>query len=444
MRIVRRTINCCCILTLCNVIFLWGVLTDGTALKIAGIVLLTVVFVLINFRPMKQKEFTGKLKTLGGGCELLVLAAVCAAVQTALYIYILSAKPIEPGLLAWLGSGAVCLILLGLLTANGLIRLFFTSGQMTAGVRLSLIALWWVPIVNLFVFYRVCRTACGEYKFRAMKLRRNSGRRARRVCATKYPILLVHGIFFRDWKFINYWGRIPAELEENGAVVYYGGQQSSASVESSAGELHARILEIIEKEGCEKVNIIAHSKGGLDSRYAISCLGMDRHVASLTTINTPHRGCRFARRALEGLPKGVVGGVSRGYDKIFSKLGDGKPDFFAGVSELTDEKCAELDGMTPNREGVLYQSVGSKMRSARSAVVPLKLSYNIVRASDGENDGLVAVSSMPWGTFTMLEPVGKRGISHGDVIDLTRKDIKGFDVCEFYVDMVRGLKELGL
>ena len=56
-------------------------------------------------------------------------------------------------------------------------------------------------------------------------------------------------------------------------------------------DIKKKILEVIEKTGCEKVNIIAHSKGGLDSRYAISILGMDKYTASLTTISTPHRGC---------------------------------------------------------------------------------------------------------------------------------------------------------
>ena len=39
--------------------------------------------------------------------------------------------------------------------------------------------------------------------------------------------------------------------------------------------------------GCEKVNIIAHSKGGLDSRYMITHLGLADKVASLTTVATP-------------------------------------------------------------------------------------------------------------------------------------------------------------
>ena len=35
----------------------------------------------------------------------------------------------------------------------------------------------------------------------------------------KYPILLVHGMGFRDHKILNYWGRIPKELEKMGCVI---------------------------------------------------------------------------------------------------------------------------------------------------------------------------------------------------------------------------------
>ena len=62
----------------------------------------------------------------------------------------------------------------------------------------------------------------------------------------------------------------------------------------------------MQKTGCGKVNIIAHSKGGLDSRYAISKLGSDKYVASLTTINTPHHGCLFAEYLLNTAPEKFV------------------------------------------------------------------------------------------------------------------------------------------
>lgn len=125
-------------------------------------------------------------------------------------------------------------------------------------------------------------------------------------------------------------------------------------------------------------------------------------------------------------------------------LGDDQPDFFSGVSELTDEACAALNEVMPNRPGVLYQSLGSKMINSNSAPFPLNLGFNIVKAVDGENDGLVDVNSMPWGHFTMLEPVGKTGISHADMIDLMRRDIEGFDAGELYVGLVGHLKAQGL
>lgn len=77
---------------------------------------------------------------------------------------------------------------------------------------------------------------------------------------------MVHGVFFRDFRYLDYWGRIPAELEKNGTVIYYGNHQSAASVADSGAEIAARIKAVLQETGSEKVNIIAHSKGGLDSR----------------------------------------------------------------------------------------------------------------------------------------------------------------------------------
>ena len=99
----------------------------------------------------------------------------------------------------------------------------------------------------------------------------------------------------------------------------------------------------------------------------------------------------------------------------------------------------------PDAEGVYYQSVMSTMRSAKSAGFPLNFTWRLVKKYDKqENDGLVARSSAEWGHFLgSLSVPGRRGISHGDVIDLMREDIPGFDVREFYVGLVRGLKEKG-
>ena len=57
----------------------------------------------------------------------------------------------------------------------------------------------------------------------------------------------------------------------------------------------------------------------------------------------------------------------------------------------------------------------------------------------------MSLSSARWGAFLgNLTAPGKRGISHGDVIDLMRENIDGFDVREFYVNLVKDLKARGL
>ena len=75
---------------------------------------------------------------------------------------------------------------------------------------------------------------------------------------------------------------------------------------------------------------------------------------------------------------------------------------------------------------------------------PLNFSYRLVNSFDGNNDGLVGEKSFVWGEhFLMLTVRGKRGISHGDMIDLNRENFDGFDVREFYVQLIHDLKKKG-
>lgn len=260
----------------------------------------------------------------------------------------------------------------------------------------------------------------------------------------KYPVLMVHGVFFRDFEHLNYWGRIPAELEANGAVIYYGNHNSAAAVRDSAKELAERIHQIIRETGCEKVNVIAHSKGGLDMRAALALTDIAPYVASLTTINTPHRGCQFADYLLGKIPGKQQQMVANTYNAGAAKLGDINPDFLAAVYDLTSEKCSEFNNEIKDNPDIYYQSVGSKLNHPASGRFPLNFTYPLVKYFDGPNDGLVGEESFRWGqNYQFLTVSGKRGISHGDMIDLNRENIKGFDVREFYVQVVAGLKKMG-
>ena len=256
---------------------------------------------------------------------------------------------------------------------------------------------------------------------------------------------MIHGVFFRDNNLFNYWGRIPRTLQAHGATIYYGQHQSALSVKESARELTARIKLIVERSECEKVNIIAHSKGGLDCRYAISEFGLAPYVASVTTINTPHRGCLFAEKLLYTIPEKVKNKVAKAYNASLMVLGDETPDFLTAVSDLTADACEKRNKKLVFPEGIYAQSVGSVLGHAKKGQFPLNLSYRYVKNYDGENDGLVGENSFAWGErYTLLRSSGKRGISHGDMIDLSRENIKDFDVRDFYVDLVHDLREKGL
>lgn len=326
----------------------------------------------------------------------------------------------------------------------GIIRIYVSSKQLGIKWRVIGILCGWIPVVHLIVLGKLIKLASDEAVFENEKLIMDNNRKQNQVCATKYPILMVHGVFFRDFRYLNYWGRIPAALEANGARIFYGNHQSAASVADSGHEIADRIKQIIQETGCGKVNIIAHSKGGLDSRYAISKLGMAPYVASLTTINTPHRGCEFADYLLGKIPEKQQQTVANTYNSALKKLGDTNPDFIAAVTDLTASACAKLNRELPDPPGVYIQSTGSCMKKPSGGRFPLNTTNAFVKHFDGENDGLVGYESFKWGSnFIYLKPQGSRGISHGDVIDLNRENIDTFDVREFYVNLVSDLRRRG-
>ncbi|MGI6000786.1 MAG: lipase family alpha/beta hydrolase [Candidatus Merdisoma sp.] len=354
----------------------------------------------------------------------------------------------ESGILRAFGGGFwisdMLLAVTGILSLLGVgaLRIFFTSRRLSIVRRIVMLLTWWIPVVNLAVLLYVCRLVYEEYDFEREKAELRALRVDSDLCATRYPLLLVHGIGFRDLRYFNYWGRIPRELKRNGAVVYYGNQEALGTIAYNAEDIRKRILQIREETGAEKVNIIAHSKGGLDARCAVSTLGMSPFVASLTTMNTPHRGCRFVDYACR-LPESFYRFVAGCFDRTFARFGDKAPDFYTATRQFSTEASARFNEKTPDMPGVYYQSYTSKMKNPFSHLL-LSIPYCMIRPLEGENDGLVSVESAKWGEFRgVFSNKRLRGISHGDIIDLKRQDYKGFDVVETYVQIVAELKERG-
>lgn len=396
--------------------------------------------------PFHRDKRTAKLRQMAYGCELLRLFLL-STVLTVVFVLAgwLGGLPIEnPGIGVWIAHILLAVIVEAIVFWNGIVRIYLTSTQLGIRWRVLGALCGMIPIVNLVLLGIMLRTVEREVCFENHKLIRNEQREDEKICKTKYPILMVHGVFFRDFRYINYWGRIPGELIQNGATIFYGNHQSAASVESCGRELTERIKQIVEETGCEKVNVIAHSKGGLDCRYAISKCGADKYVASLTTINTPHRGCEFADYLLSKIPNKQKEMVACTYNAALKKLGDPDPDFLEAVYDLTAEACRKRNEEVPDMPGVFYQSVGSRLNVASGGRFPLNFTHHLVQHFDGANDGLVGEKSFPWGEeYQFLTVKGKRGISHGDMIDLNRENFEGFDVREFFVQLVQDLKHRG-
>lgn len=412
----------------------------GTALKVLLTIALAFFYIFSLIRRGKKAP-SSRLRRIQRGADM-ILTGGWAAVISLIAMIVWMVKS-DAGVGFKIGGAVIAVAVIGFLLFVGVIKVAVGSRQVKIKDYILMLMFWWFPIVNIFLIRKFYQTARREYIIEADKIELDNARAENEVCRTRYPVLLVHGIFFRDWQLVNYWGRIPAALIKNGAEIYYGKQQSSLAVADSAAELKNTIMEVIEKTGAEKVNIIAHSKGGLDSRYAISCLGMDKYVATLTTINTPHEGCDMVDYLLEKLPDGLKGFIEKKYNSIFHKLGDTAPDFMAGVNDLSAINRKEQNKSMPDSPDVSYRSVMTVMNGAGSAGFPLNLGYMLINKLNGPNDGLVWEGSAKHGEFRLIKPKHKRGISHGDVIDLMRENIEDFDVREFFVDIVHELKEQG-
>jgi triacylglycerol lipase len=261
----------------------------------------------------------------------------------------------------------------------------------------------------------------------------------------KYPLVLIHGAGFRDKTLglVNYWGRIPQHFSQHGIPVYYGGTDAWGSIEYNAGITRDRIVSILNECKADKVNIIAHSRGGLEARYLISTLKMGYAVASLTTISTPHHGVKAMNIAVK-IPDGLYTFIAFFVNTWFKILGDKKPDFFTSSRQLSELYCSEFNKQNPDNENIYYQSYAAKMKHAFSDPGFI-ITYPFIQITDGDNDGLCPVDSARWGDFKgPVTTQGIFGISHSGIIDTYRVKYKGVDILNFYLEIARGLSERGL
>ncbi|MDB4953030.1 MAG: Protein of unknown function hydrolase domain protein [Myxococcales bacterium] len=201
------------------------------------------------------------------------------------------------------------------------------------------------------------------------------------------PVVLVHGLFGFDrigvpGARLHYFRGIARHLESLGCHAHAVRLPRMASVPERAKAL----VEKIEALPHERVDIIAHSLGGLDARYALAKLGLSKRVRALVTIGTPHRGTPIADLATDG-PLGIA-------RRAIAKLGIQ----IHALDWLSTSALAKFNAEVLDVRGVRYACVVAGIRDSKTplalAIAPL---HAYLRKTAGPNDGLVPIASQYWG-----------------------------------------------
>jgi len=285
--------------------------------------------------------------------------------------------------------------------------------------------------------------------------------------ATAHPIVLAHGFNgspTNGWAFFG----VADALRKDGHVVHVAAVPpfDSAAVRAKALAAHVdqAIAECKLVHGCDasKVNIIAHSMGGLDSRYLISSLGYGDRVASLTTISTPHGGSQIADVALKIIPgktDEAVNALARAFATTFT-TGElaSQTNLRAAFESIAESNAASFDDQNPDDDRVYYQSwagvsnilgipnskdVGAcegdfPMYHSRRHTMSLQLAVGAPFVAHGTemrpNDGMVTVENAKWGNFRGCIPADHLAeVGQPKLSGMNKRT--GFDHIRFYRDV---------
>lgn len=203
---------------------------------------------IIIFVPIRKNFSLKKMKKLSFGTDLLILFLLTTATNITIFTVAVMNGSLY-GAKSRLIYGLIVFLSEFFVFWSGIIRVYIYSKQISLKLKLLGIFFGFVPIVNLILLIKIISAAKAEVSYETKFENEQLARDGKNLCRTKYPLLLVHGVFFRDNKLLNYWGRIPEVLKRNGADLFYGQQQSALAVKDSALELHNKIKEVLNKQG---------------------------------------------------------------------------------------------------------------------------------------------------------------------------------------------------
>ncbi len=172
---------------------------------------------------------------------------------------------------------------------------------------------------------------------------------------TKYPIVLVHGMFgFDSLVGIDYWHGIPADLQSEGAKVFTVQVPALESTEARGEVLLQQVEAISAVYG--KVNLVGHSHGGPTSRY-VAHVRPDL-VASVTSVGSPHKGSPVADLIVGSALEGTAVSLGNALGGLIDLLSGGgyEQNLAASLQSLTTAGSTAFNNYSP--EGIPTSSCG--------------------------------------------------------------------------------------
>ena len=263
------------------------------------------------------------------------------------------------------------------------------------------------------------------------------------IIRLRYPVVLMHGFgMLAALRRNGHMHDHAIYLRKRGILAYAPNVPPYNPVPVRASIWKKRIEHVLKETSAPKVNIVAHSMGGLDARYLISTLGFHDHIASLITISSPHHGSSIASFLLEQPEK-----LKEWLSEIANWMGtrvmnDVNADFMNTVSELTpDYICNEFNKKVPNHPDVKYWSYSARAgKGTNNGISPFLRPLNyILYSREGLNDGFVSSESARWGTYQ-----GMLAADHAQQLGIQLPLITNFDSFGFFCDLAELLASEGL
>lgn len=262
------------------------------------------------------------------------------------------------------------------------------------------------------------------------------------IVKVAYPIFLCHGYGALGSVIKSGPMHEPCmKIRSFGVVAIAPNIVPYARIETRAENWVRLIRRFCNDHSYDKVNVIAHSMGGLDMRHALSKMDIGDCVESLTTIATPHYGSSLADLVLKA-PELITGKLS----EVFDWFGDSmypniKSDALGSLEQLTRTYAKEVfNPGHPDIEGVDYYSYSAAVgKGTEHSINPvLKFQNHQIYDREGINDAFVSVESAKWGKHIKTMPLSHLAQMH---LQVNKESQKVYD--QFWLNALQLLAQNG-